>query len=266
MSGPNPINADPQLIEKIKKLMRVDPERGSTPAEAEQALAMAQRLALKHGIDLGQLDTEEITAAGEPFEEVEFIPKRKDGIEVKTKLPVCHKWIAKILIRYFAVDIIYQTRYGKYKNRDGSEGQGFRKILLINGRKTNVQIAIYVYGFLFNEFNQRWEDHCKGQDMRALWAERNGFYYGLYLGLDAKLEKEKGRAEREIQAQLKAAKSNTCTSLIIQNEAEKLAAEVKNRHPRLKYFTVDNGPVGDWGTFEKGKKEGAKININPALK
>lgn len=264
MSANQP-NVDPQLLEKIKKLMRVDPERGATPEEAAQALALAQKLALKHGVDLGQLDTAEVTAAGEPFEEVEFIPKRKDGLEVKTKLPVCHKWIAKILTRYFSVDIIYSQRYGKYKNRDGTEGQGWRRILLINGRKTNVQIAIYVYGFLFNEFNQRWEDHCKGQDMRTLWSERNGFYYGIFVGLDAKLEKEKGRAEREIQQQLKAAKSNACTALIIQNEEEKLAAEVKMRHPRLRYITIGSDNVGNWDTYGAGKKAGGKINIHSAL-
>jgi hypothetical protein len=251
------------ILDKIRKLLQVDPAKGSTQSEAEQALMAAQRLALKHNIDLASVDTSADTSAGEPIINQPWTPQREGGGECAARLPTCHKFITWILERYFGVKVIEITKWGEYEDK-GRKLEGRRKSLSIVGRQSNVQISIYVYGYLHREFMDLWHDHNKRYN--SSMADRNGFFYGLYIGLSEKLEKDKGAVEAEAQAELGSEATSRSVALMLVGEKEKVDQRVKEAHPRLKYRTVPNGPINDYGALYSGKEAGHKIEIKTALK
>jgi pyruvate carboxylase len=252
-----------EIIDKIKKLLtRAETSKGSTQAEAESALMMAQRLALKHGIDLASVDMTEDTSAGEPIIQQPFRPTREGGGLCAARLPSCHKFITWILKSYFGVKVIECTNWEKYEDK-GKKMEGAVKSLSIIGRQTNVHIAIYVYGFLHREFMDLWHKHRKVID--APMSSRNSFFYGLYQGLSEKLEVEKGKVEAEAQAELES-KGNKEVQMILIGEKEKVEQAVKGFHPRLRYFKVSEGNVEDHGSLYEGRRAGKKIKIHTAIK
>lgn len=264
--------ANAEIIDKIKKLLtRAETSKGSTQAEAEGALMAAQRLAVKHGIDLASIDMTEDTSAGEPIVQQPFTPTREGGGVCAARLPSCHKFIAWILKPYFGVKIIEVTSFEKYKDK-GIEKEGRVKSLSFVGRQTNVAVAIYVYGYLHREFMDLWHKHRK--ETQADMSSRNSFFYGLYQGLDQKLAKEKKKIEEEAQAQLTqkagetplASQQNTNLGLILIGEKEKIEQAVKGYHPRLKYTKVSEGNVDDHSSMYDGINKGKKIEIKTALK
>jgi hypothetical protein len=257
------MQADQPVLDKIRKLLQVDPAKGATQAEAEQALMAAQRLALKHSIDLAAVDVTGDTTAGEPIVNQPWTPQREGGGECAARLPTCHKFIAWILGKYFGVRVIEVSSWGEYVDK-GQTLQGRRKSLSLVGRQSNVQIAIYVYGYLHREFMDLWHAHKKKHGLSM--ADRNGFFYGLYVGLSEKLEREKGVVEADVQAELGDASTGKSVALMLVGETEKVEQHVKEAHPRLKYTTVGAGPVNDYGVLYAGKSAGKQIEIKTALK
>lgn len=254
--------ADPALLEKIRKLLRVDgASSGATDAERETALAMAQKLAMRHGVDISEIDVAEVTTAGEPFVSEEFKPSGYRGAFM-ARFPTSHKWIVRLLQKYFAVDVITKKKYTTWTRHDGKKRTGHVDYMELHGRRTSVQIATYVYGFLFHEFTRRWLAELKKNPTLSM-IDRNGFYGGLYYGLDEKLKAEKGVAEREIQAELKSSQS---TALVLLKEDEKREQSLKETHPRLRYVSVDYGRVNNYSAHASGREQGREININPAIK
>jgi Protein of unknown function (DUF2786) len=253
---------DPNILDKIRKLMRVDEARGATSDEVAQALALAQKLALKHAVDLDELDVQEITGAGEPFVTEDHRPVRSDGKLAQRQLPACHKYIAFILNSFFQVDVLTFTAWEKYESHYGVKKEGRVRRMQIHGRKTHVSVAIYVYGYLYHEFMTRWREHLRANPGTRM-SDRNGFFLGLYNGLSEKLLKEKGRAEKEVQKEIVSA---TSTALVLVREEERREASLKEAHPRLKYVKVDTGDVNDWGTYREGQAQGKKIEIKTALR
>ncbi|OAM91778.1 DUF2786 domain-containing protein [Termitidicoccus mucosus] len=246
-----------EIQEKLKKLLRLK-ERGGTQAETEQALAAAQRLALRHNIDLNTIDTaEEINPAGEPFVEEAHEPVGSTGKPCQTRLPACHKFLSLILQKYFAVEVIDTTR------RD-DDGRVCRKTMSLIGRKTNVQIAIYAYGFLYREFMDRWHRHRVAT--QAPMSSRNSFFYGVFLGLSSRLQENRDSFIRqETLQESSGAKPEMSTALILQSETDKVRQAVRNAHPRIKYTAMQPGNTEDKNRLVEGIAEGKKIKIHRAL-
>lgn len=251
MNFTNPANDE--ILNKIKKLLRVDPERGASQTEVEQALVAAQRLAARHNINLAEVDAaEEINGAGEPIVGDEFRPERQGGGECKRKLPTTHKYISPILEKYFAVSVLVI---------EGSDSEWkMTKHLQIFGRKTNVAIAIYVYGYLHREFMDLWHDYKRRTD--APMSSRGSFFHGLRNGLYDKLEITKGQVEAEAQAQIS---SSTSVALILVGEQDKVKQAVTSEHPRLIYSKV-NYDTRDYTALQEGAIAGKKIEIKTALR
>jgi Protein of unknown function (DUF2786) len=259
------MNISDEIVEKIKKLLSsADTSKGSTQAEAENALMAAQRLAAKHEIDLATIDMTENTAAGEPIVQQPFTPSRQGGGVCAARLPSCHKFITWILKAYFGVKVIEVTDWAAYIDK-GEKKHGKVKSLSIIGRQTNVHVAIYVYGYLHREFMDLWHKHRKATS--ADMSSRNSFFYGLYIGLNDKLLAEKGRVEEEVQQQLAQAESNSnkTVAMVLIGEKEKIDQAVKGYHPRVKYTKVSEGNTNDDGALIEGARAGKKIKIVTAL-
>lgn len=252
-----PVNQD--VIDKIKKLLRVDEERGNSQAESEQALMAAQRLALRHGINLDEIDTTE-EVESEPIVGEDFTPERHGGGECASRLPTAHKYIAWILEKYFRVSIIYITKWETFTDK-GVEREGRVRRLQLFGKKTNVQIAIYVYKFLHREFGELWREHKR--KFEAPMSSRNSFYYGLYCGLDEKLNATLGQVEQETAKQLE--HKGTSMALVLVDEKKKVDQAVHEAHPRLKYISQEVGQTDDYSAIADGQRKGRKIEIKPAI-
>lgn len=250
----NPQN--PDVLEKIKKLLRVDDSKGATQAEVENAMQAATRLALRHGIDLDEVDTTEEVESNEPIIEETFNPTNGSKV-YDNQLPVTHRFIAFILERYFRVSILTVKKWAR--RADGTEGP--TRTIQIFGKKTNVSIAIYVYGFLQREFKTLWRKYRAktGAEM----SSRASFYQGLYWGLDEKLRQTMGVVEKESAKALE--HKGTSMAIVLHNESKKIEEAVKASHPRVKY-TTHKAETDDMSALYEGQRQGTKININPALK
>ena len=254
-----PVNQD--VLDKIKKLLKVDEGRGNSQAEAEQALVAAQRLALRHGINLDEIDATEDVGYNEPIVGEEFTPERTGGGQCASRLPTAHKYIAWILEKYFRISMIYITNEKEYEDK-GVRKFGKVRSLQIFGKKTNVQIALYVYGFLHREFALLWRDYKRKNN--ADMSSRNSFYLGLYAGLSDKLLSTLGQVEEEIAKQLE--HQGTSMALVLVDEKKKVDQAIKEAHPRLKYVSTPVGNIDDDSALIEGKRKGANIEIKTAIK
>jgi len=249
------------VLDKIKKLLRLDTEKGATQAEVEQAVMAAQRLALRHGIDLDEVDATEDLAPPEPVISERFTPERTGGGECAARLPAADKYIVMLLQEFFRVHVIYISKWGEYEDH-GVKKEGRRKHLQVFGKKTNVQIATYVYGFLHREFGLLWREYKRLYD--SPMSSRNSFYIGLYNGLYDKLRATMGQVVEEVDKQLES--KGTTMALILVGEKEKIAEAVKGEHPRVRSFSYALGKTDDWHAINEGQERGRKIEIKPALK
>jgi hypothetical protein len=107
-------------------------------------------------------------------------------------------YLAPILIHYFYVQVI-QSRTAKVE--DGLYRRRYRYTLV--GRRHNVAIAKYIYGFLFQKFRSGFRDWCRKMQLKAGEqgaAVRRGFYHGFSHGIMASLEASKAKAEADAKA------------------------------------------------------------------
>ncbi len=88
-------NHSPEVIERLQKLKKLA-ERSDSEGEMQAAMAAAQKIAIKHGIDLAKVKVVDIDpVTKEPFTERGF----KYGTKVYNPMEV--KYIAHILQEYF---------------------------------------------------------------------------------------------------------------------------------------------------------------------
>jgi hypothetical protein len=106
---------DETIIDKIKKLLRM--KRGGTPAEIETALAMAQKLAAKHGIDINSVD---------PEEKLKSEMGHTDGW-IGSRAPYDVRYAAKIVERFFNVDVIYRPGYRHVHSNPDGDNMGLQR-------------------------------------------------------------------------------------------------------------------------------------------
>jgi hypothetical protein len=144
-------------LEKIKKLLRM--KRGGTPAEIETALALAQQIAAKHGIDLNAVDPND-ESARQPIMHMDALSAARIQFECQYAGLVCEQ--------FFNVSVFAWTRWNG------------RRLVFV-GTKSDLDIAIYVYNFLVGHFRRDWRTR------RGRCRNRRAFMWGMYCGLCSKL-------------------------------------------------------------------------------
>src|SRR5271165_4100986 len=161
-------------IEKIKKLIKLS--ASTNEHEAELALMKAKELATEAGIDLAMdsLKNDEETIK-EEFIKQEFNAGKRHS--------VCQTVVSNILQNHFNVDLVYS----------GSRWRG--RVIHFIGRKSEVELAIYVNQYLTAEFMRRWHKYKDSNNLNT--KERNSYLWGLYEGLSAKLNESKKKAETD---------------------------------------------------------------------
>lgn len=180
-----------EIIEKVQKLLAL----ATSPNENEAKLAArkAHELLTKYNLSLEAVEAHKVR------EEYEALDKDSG----KGACPMEDKYILTVLQRYFYVKVIthrfYEKRESEFVNRQYRKRYKFTLV----GRKHNVQVARYVYDFLFRSFRSAFVDFCKNN--RALASHqtakaRRSYYRGLMMGLMQQLEDSVQKALAKEQA------------------------------------------------------------------
>jgi hypothetical protein len=153
------------IIEKIKKLLRI--KRGGTPDEIATALSLAQELARKHNLDIGNINPDEKADSGRITH---------DEALQSSRIQWEHKYAAAICERFFNVTVVYSNLVPR------------RKRVTFIGNRADIEISFYVFNYLAAHFRRR---YAGAKNVR----NRQAFLYGMYIGLGAKLETQRQKSE-----------------------------------------------------------------------
>jgi hypothetical protein len=143
--------------------------------EAETAAALAQRLMLKHNLEL-------IEQAGRQHYGYLQLGQPKGRVQESEHL------LAAILAEHFFVEAIWVSAY---RPHDGKRGN----VLEICGTRENLDIARYVHGFMGQTAERLWRQHKK-QHQIAGNRDRRRFLSGVMEGFHERLRREKQRDEQ----------------------------------------------------------------------
>lgn len=227
-----------EIIEKLRKLLRLATDKAATQGEAEAAMQKAQELALRYKVELAGIDHAE-----RPAEEyTQDVQKRRKTFQAKYV-----EWIVR---KHFNVSMVY-----------GSDGA-----LFVIGKPTDITFAKWVMEFLEGEFPRLWIAYQRAEGCGQ--GARVNYFYGVYLGLDAKLTENKQRVEGEaiIEAELNGDKRIAANyQLAVVNDQRALAAAVSKLHPKLRFSGRSTINIRHGDAIAAGRSAGRNININRPL-
>lgn len=160
-----------KLIEKIQKLLAL--ATSPVEAEAKAAAEKANELLLRHNLSMQEVASEE---------------KLYDGPVVvnKNKLGTEDSYIFGILGDHFFIRVIHDYRYRKH-------GGGTRVHFV--GEETNLQVAIYVYGFLSGAYKRLWKAFAEKHGLSR--RHKKSYYVGLTDGIKSQLTIKRQSVETE---------------------------------------------------------------------
>lgn len=144
--------------------------------EAEAAMRAAQRLMLRHNIDLASAPLRE----GFTFRQVGTPSGR---------VPAAEHVLAGILARHFFVEAIWVPSYLPLEGKQG-------RVLEICGTASNLDVATYVHGFLLETGERLWRQHRTARELQGN-QERRRFLLGMMMGFDDKLGAASAENRRE---------------------------------------------------------------------
>lgn len=236
------MNIPIEALEKLKKLLRLS----KSPNEHESALAMqrAQEIALRYAVDLASVSANDQKPSDRNIEQE----------KVSKKATRYRKMIIWILQNHFSVKIVY----------DG--GSSARDIWYI-GTKSDIEFAQWVYNFLDEEFPRLWKRYSVSTYVPD--NERTTYFYGVYQGLNAKLDENKKKIVSERIAEIASengvgAAQTTSNNYAIAVRDNKVAIDkaMKSFFPDLGKGVRSRITLRSNGTHSAGMSAGRSINLN----
>jgi len=230
-----------KIIAKVKSLLALsDKTRNNSDSEADLALGKAHELLAKHQLcvaDIHQLDENNAF-----YEEI-----IESKIDTKSsRLSTKNQLLMDLLEDHFCV---YQYRDEQYV--DGKS----RVFVALIGRESSITVAKYVFHYLSEEFERRWNSHKKRIGVRR--SEKRGFFYGIYHGLHQKLM-ENARAMRTKESMF----DNKPTQDLM-NIDQAIRDYVRKHHPKMGSYC--HGSPFYKNSYEDGIHAGNSINIRSAV-
>ena len=154
------------IIEKIKKLLRLS--RSSNRHEAELALARALELARQHAIAIDTLN---------PDDAVREKQTTHRDTAAEARLSYDKRYALAIVRHFFRVSTVEVQCLREWRGR-----QRFGVKVIFVGTRSEIEISIYVFGFLVAHFARCW------RKVQGKFRNRQAFVHGMYLGVWSKLE------------------------------------------------------------------------------
>lgn len=161
-----------KIAERIARLLAL--AESPNVHEAEAAMAAAQRLLLKHNLEV----RETRAARGYAWRHLGKPTGRTSEAE---------RILSLILSRHFFVEAIWIPVYRPAEGKRGS-------ILEICGSDDNVAIAEYVHGYLVTTSERLWREHKTKLGIRSD-RDRRTFLAGVMTGMNDKLSRERKKSE-----------------------------------------------------------------------
>jgi hypothetical protein len=166
--------AQEKVVERIARLLALG--ESANRHEAEAAMAAAQRLMLKHNLEVAQ------TAAGHDYG-FSHLGRPTGRVGEHERL------VAMILGKHFFVEAIWIPVYRALEGKRGN-------VLEICGNRANLVIAEYVHGFLHATAASLWSDHKLARGI-ASDRERRVFLAGVMIGFADKLVRQSAKSRGE---------------------------------------------------------------------
>jgi Protein of unknown function (DUF2786) len=220
-----------QVIDKVRKLLAI---AESTPyeAEAQTAMALVQKLLLKHELSMTDVSDSD---ADRKFEAATVL--------VAPRAPTETKFVAAIVRDFFFCFPVIDT----------TGDDGCSRVILF-GRRENVAVGTYVYTFLTRIFRALWPPYRVAHALPQ--RDRQAFWLGMQLGLAGRLFEER----RKIQD---AAGGPAAKNQLMRLQADiEAAAEI-----HFGGLTARSGRhvTGSPQTFDAGIERGRRIDIRQPL-
>ena len=215
-----------KIAERIARLLAL--AESSNVHEAEAAMAAAQRLLLKHNIELRTARA----AQGYSWKHLGVPTGRTTEAE---------RVLSLILGKHFFVEAIWVPVYRAALGKRGS-------MLEICGSPENVEIAEYVHGYLVQTAARLWEEHKAEQGIRGN-RDRRTYLAGVMSGMSDKLNN--------------AAKSSESAGLVWIADGE-LESFFRRRHPHVRHVRYAGQRRTD--AYAHGREAGQKIVIHKGVK
>lgn len=198
----------------------------------------AQELALRHKVELAGIEHAERPAE-------EYTQDRQS--RRKTFQAKYVEWVVR---KHFNVSMVL-----------GANGE-----LFIIGKRTDLEFAKWVMEYLEGEFPRLWTAYQK--ETRCGQGARVNYFYGVYIGLDAKLTENRQRVEGEaiIEAEMNGDRRIAANyQLAVVNEKKALASAVHRFHPNVRAGRGSSVNVRHQSAIQAGQAAGRSININRPL-
>lgn len=223
-----------KIIERLKKLLAL---AGNNPsqAEAEAAMAKAQKVAIEHGIDLAML--------GENHAENETEIFRED-MEFGQRLPTVNSFVCNILIGFFNVKIIT------------SGGRQMGRKLIFVGKRDDIHTAKYIYSWLAETMVRCWHSYYHNTHGVQL-AHKQSYLLGFYNGLANKLQSNKRSVESD---RLKTEEDKNKYAVAVVNLQKKIQDFMNNEFDNLRKGATKSIRM-DAGSYSRGVNDGSNCNI-----
>ena len=188
-----------EVMEKLKKLLRLG--QSSNPNEAALAMEKAFELASRHNIDMESVDLDD---------ETRRILHQAFGIGQRFSL--IRKLTIAILERFFNVSVVMD-----------------RPNWLFVGTATDIEIAIYVHGFLVGACSRSLRAYQAEQPRKLSPTKRNSFIAGFMYGITNKL--------RDRQEQMAIDETKTAVALRAKENREGYIAD----NFKIESFSIERG-------------------------
>jgi hypothetical protein len=215
-----------KVAERIARLLAL--AESPNVHEAEAAMAAAQRLLLKHNLEL----REARAALGYVWKHLGTPSGRTTEAE---------RVLSLILSRHFFVEAIWVPVYRPLVGKRGS-------VLEICGTPESVEIAEYVHGYLVQTAARLWDEHKVDQDIRSN-RDRRTFLAGVMSGMSDKLARE--------------AKKSATAGLVWVADGD-LDDFFRRRHPHVRHIRYAGQRRTD--AYAHGREAGQRIVIHNAVK
>ena len=166
--------AEDKIIERVRKLLAL--AESSNQHEAELAASTAQRIMLKHNLEVQRRpgsETPQHLWVGNPT----------------GRVPAHERNLASLLPDHFFVQGIWIPIYRPLEGKTGS-------VLELCGRPENLQMAEFVHGFVLRTIDRLWQEHKAAHGIRSN-RDRRTFLSGAVTGFATKLREKQSSARQE---------------------------------------------------------------------
>jgi Protein of unknown function (DUF2786)/SprT-like family len=211
-----------RIVERIARLLAL--AESPNQHEAEAAMAAAQRLMLRHNLEV---------VRSRVVRDYRHLHLGAPSGRVSEH----ERLVAMILGKHFFVEGIWIPVYRPVEGKRGS-------VLEICGTPANLAIAEYVHGFLHQTAERLWRDHRKARGIRTN-RDRRTFLAGVMVGFADKLARQEATSRSE--------------GLVWVKDGD-LAHYFRRRHPHVRHVRHTGQRRTD--AWNHGREAGRKIVLH----